>query len=273
MDHRLKLTLGASAVALVSLLGSGRVAAQVTFYEGEGFRGRTFSTGQPVSNLESQGFNDRASSVVVERGSWEVCDDAGFGGRCVVLRKGSYDSLRGLGMQDRISSVRPVNAGRQYDNETPAPMSTPNYEYRRRPNERLFEATVSSVHAVVGPAGQRCWMERQEVTEPGHSNRNVGGAILGGLLGGVLGHQVGGGFGRDVVTAGGAVAGAVIGSKVGRGGGGTSEREVQRCETTASTKPEYWDVTYEYRGITHQVQMSTPPGRTVSVNRQGEPRM
>jgi uncharacterized protein YcfJ len=269
MNHTLKIALGASAIALAA-----QAMAQVTFYESEGFRGRAFTTTQQVDNLERRGFNDRASSAVVERGNWEVCDDARFGGRCTVLRKGSYDSLRGLGLENRISSVRPVNGNRHYTNEAPEPLAAPNYEYRRRANERVYEAKVTSVHAVLGAPGQRCWVERQQVNEPARSDRNVGGAILGGLLGGVLGHQVGGGTGRDIATAGGAVAGAVIGSNAGRdSGGGVTERNVQRCETVSAGPPQYWDVSYVYRGTTHQVQMSSAPGSTIPVNAQGEPRL
>ena len=76
-----------------------------------------------------------------------------------------------------------------------------------------------SVRAVVGPPEQRCWVERQQVVED-RGNANVGGAIVGALIGGVLGHQIGGGRGRDVATAGGAVAGAAIGSNAGGGGRG-----------------------------------------------------
>lgn len=266
MNHTLKLALALGGVAIAA-----QAVAQITFYEAEGFRGRAFTTSQSVDNLERRGFNDRASSAVVDRGSWEVCDDSSYAGRCRVLRKGSYDTLQGLGMGNRISSVRPVSTSRRYDNETVAPLAAPNYEYRRRPNERVYDAEVSSVHAVMGPAGQRCWIERQQASDSGRHDTNVGGAILGGLLGGVLGHQVGGGTGRDIATAGGAVAGAVIGSNAGRDNG-TREREVQRCETTASGPPQYWDVTYSYRGVTHQVQMAAAPGRTISVNARGEPR-
>jgi uncharacterized protein YcfJ len=100
----------------------------------------------------------------------------------------------------------------------------------------------------------------------------VGGAVVGAIIGGVLGHQVGGGTGKDVATAGGAVAGAVIGANAGRDGNVTSERDVRRCETTASGPPEYWDVTYNFRGVEHRVQMTAPPGPTIAVNRNGEPR-
>ena len=152
-------------------------------------------------------------------------------------------------------------------------MAAPNYEYRQRPNERVYQAPVTSVHAVVGPPEQRCWVERQQVTDDRRGDPNVGGAVVGALIGGVLGHQVGSGRGNDAATAGGAVAGAVIGANAGRGSSGTTyEKDVQRCRTVESTKPEYWDVTYSYRGVEHRIQMSAPPGNTVSVNSRGEPR-
>jgi uncharacterized protein YcfJ len=267
MNWKLKAALGATTVFLAT-----QAAAQITFYERDGFRGREFTTDKQVGNLAQQGFNDRASSVVVERGRWEVCTDARFQGRCVVLRQGSYESLGGLGLNDQISSVRPVNQQARYENEAPAPLPAPTYEYRQRANERVFEAPVTSVHAVVGPPEQRCWVERQQVTEE-RGGTNVGGAVVGAILGGVLGHQVGGGRGKDVATAGGAVAGAMIGGNSGRGDSGvTYDKNVQRCQNVASGKAEYWDVTYNYRGMEHRIQMSAPPGNTVAVNGNGDPR-
>ena len=270
MNWKLKAALGATTVLLAT-----QATAQITFYEREAFRGRAFSTDKQVWNFERQGFNNRASSVVVDRGRWEVCTEARFEGRCVVLRRGSYDSLRGLGLDNEISSVRPVSRQANFTNEAPEPLPAPTYEYRRRPSERITEVPVTSVRAVVGPPEQRCWVERREVVEErGRSGEtNVGGAVVGALIGGVLGHQVGGGRGKDVATAGGAVAGALIGGNSGIGnGGGTYSKDVQRCKTVESTKPAYWDVTYNYRGAEHRIQMSTPPGNTIAVNSRGEPR-
>lgn len=100
------------------------------------------------------------------------------------------------------------------------------------------------------------------------------GAVVGAIIGGVLGHQVGGGRGRDIATAGGAVAGAVVGSRVGNDGNRVATQDVKRCETVPSTKAtDYWDVSYTFRGREHNVQMSTPPGPTIMVNRDGEPRV
>jgi uncharacterized protein YcfJ len=266
MNSKLKAALGLSALVLAT-----QAAAQITFYEGEGFRGRTFAADGPVDDFGRSGFNDRASSVIVDRGSWEVCENSRFEGHCVVLRKGSYDSLRSLGMDNRISSVRPVDQRKSYPREVAAPLTAPNYEYRRRPDERVYDAPVTSVRAVVGPPQQRCWVERQQVESRG--DPNVGGAVVGAILGGVLGHQVGGGRGQDVATVGGAVAGGAIGANVGRDRyGHPIETDVRRCETVTSGTPAYWDVTYNFRGIDHRVQMSAPPGATIAVNERGEPR-
>ena len=234
MNRKLKAALGASALLL-----SANALAQITFYEGEEFRGRSFTTDKRVWNFDRFGFNDRASSVVVDRGRWEVCEDSRFEGRCVILRRGSYDSLRQMGLDNRISSVRPVERGSQATYE-PEPIAAPTYEYRRRPQERVFEAPVTSVRAVMGAPEQRCWVERQQVTE----------------------HRA---------DPGGALAGAAIGSQAG-GGTVVRERDVQRCTHAVSGPPQYYDVTYNFRGTEHRAQMTTPPGRTITVNQDGVPR-
>ena len=267
-----KNTKIAAAVALLAL--AAQASAQITLYENEGWHGRAFTADHPVRDFSRNGFNDRASSVVVDGGQWEVCEDANFRGRCMVLRRGSYESLRGMGLNDRISSVRPVAMRDRYDNEAPPPLPQPTYEYRRRPGERVIDVPVTSVHAVVGPPEQRCWVERQQVTEPSRNN-NAGGTIAGAIIGGILGHQIGGGTGRAVATAGGAVAGAAIGNNMSNNAGSTTyDRDVRRCENVGNQPPAYWDVTYNYRGTEHRVQMSSAPGATVAIDsRTGEPRM
>jgi uncharacterized protein YcfJ len=265
-----------SAFALAAIVVAGHAAAQITFYEGEDFHGRTFATRQAAGDFTRNGFNDRASSVIVTNGRWEVCEDVNFRGRCVVLQRGNYDSLRSIGFNDRISSVRPFR-GNRYAGDMPAPPPpAPIYEYRRRPEERVREIPVTNVREVLGPPGQRCWVERQQVQQPANSSgANVGSAILGGLVGGILGHQVGGGSGRDLATAAGAVGGAVVGNNLGgrySQPGVVSTQDVQRCENTAGA-PAYYEVTYSFRGQEHRVQMSTPPGATIAVNPNGEPRM
>jgi len=243
--------------------------AQLTFYENEGFAGRTYSTQQEVGDFRREGFNDRASSLVVTGGQWQVCDDAGFRGRCVVLTAGRYASLAAIGLNDSVSSVRMLDTRARGDDGRHAAAPVAAYDYRRRDNERLYEANVTAVRAVVATPEQRCWIEREQVAN--RSDANVPAAIAGAVIGGILGHQVGGGRGKDLATAGGAVAGAVVGANVGRDGG--TQQDVQRCTSVPSqARTDYWDVSYTFRGQDYRMQMSTPPGPTVTVNAQGEPR-
>ncbi|HEY3237088.1 MAG TPA: beta/gamma crystallin-related protein, partial [Polyangiaceae bacterium] len=92
METMWKTMLGVAAIVFAT-----QAAAQITFYEGEGFRGRTFFADRTIDNFDGYGFNDRASSAVVDGGRWQVCEDARFEGRCVILQPGSYDSLAGMG--------------------------------------------------------------------------------------------------------------------------------------------------------------------------------
>lgn len=269
MNVILKITLAVVGVALAT-----QASAQITFYEHQGFEGRSFTTEKRVGNFARHGFNDRASSVEVSGDRWEVCQDARFNGRCVVLRPGRYPSLAAMGLNDRVSSARAVSRDARIDERRYAPAPVAVYGFRRRNNERLYEANVTSVHAVLGTPEQRCWIESKQVTED-RPRANVPGAIVGAVIGGILGHQVGAGRGQDVATVGGAVAGGAIGANVGRNGGAqqTYTEDVQRCESVPSqARPDFWDVTYTFRGQDHRMQTNAPPGATVTVNEQGEPR-
>lgn len=256
-----------SALAVSAAVVAGQAAAEATFYQQDSFNGRAFTTYASVQNLGRYGLGDRASSVIIDRQRYEVCDDAGFRGRCVVLRPGSYPSLSAMGLNNQVSSVRPIAWNVRIDDDRYAPPPVRGYDYRRRGDERLYEANVLAVRAVVGPPDRRCWIERERVPD----QPNVGGAVFGAVLGGILGHQIGSGTGREVATVGGAVAGAAIGSNIDDGRPNT--RQVQHCAVVqGDERPEYWDVVYTFRGTEHHVQMERAPGRTVTVNQYGEPR-
>ncbi len=300
-----------NALALAGVAFATQAAAEVTFYEREDFKGRSFNTEQQIENFKKIGFNDRASSVVVDRDWWQVCEDARFEGRCVFLRPGKYASLGDMGLNNSVSSVRLMshiqngnghpmakphnnpylqqpsvaadqhqrsdarNFGNSHPNANPY-LTRPAapYDFHRRYNERTYEANVTSVRAVVGPPEQRCWVEREQVVQE-KSRSNAPGAIVGALIGGVLGHQFGGGSGQDLATAGGAVGGALLGANINRD---RNEQEVvtqdvQHCANTHRyAKPEYWDVSYTFRGREHRLQMTANPGPSVTVNELGEPR-
>jgi uncharacterized protein YcfJ len=268
MAKLLKAAFAVSAVVLAS-----QAMAQIVLYEREGFRGRSVVAQGEVRNVERRALGDTAASAVVERGRWEVCERPRFEGRCAVLRRGNYDNLRGSGLDWNIASVRPAREGRRYDLE-PQASAGEDYAFRRRASERTQEVPIREVRAIMGAPNQRCWVERQAVPA-NNQNANIGGAVAGALIGGILGHQVGQGGGRDAATAVGAVAGAAVGNNVaGRNSApGYATQDVQRCQTVQGT-PAYYEVTYNFRGTTHSVQMSAPPpGRTIIVNERGEPRM
>lgn len=97
----------AAALFAASFTGTASVAAQeITVYEHDNFTGRRFAANASVADLANTGFNDRASSVVVRSGSWQVCSDQYYRGRCVTLTSGDYPSLASLGLNDRVSSIR-----------------------------------------------------------------------------------------------------------------------------------------------------------------------
>jgi len=264
-----------AAMGLNDRVSSARTVlrvSQVTFYEREGFEGRSFTTKEQIGSFRRHGFNDRASSVVAMGERWEVCESSGFNGRCVVLRPGSYPSLAAMGLNDRVSSVRMIARDAHIEDHHYAPAPVAARDYRRRHDEHVYQAKVTSVRAVVGAPEQRCWVEQEQVPQE-QSKANVPGAIAGALLGGILGHQVGKGRGNDLATVGGAVAGAAVGANVGRGGQAASTRDVKRCEKVAGkVRPDLWDVSYTFRGQEHRMQVTSPPGSTVTVNERGEPR-
>jgi hypothetical protein len=116
----LKTTLGAVALAC-----SGVAMADVTFYEHDNYAGRAFTVHDPIGDFNRIGFNDRASSVVVNGRPWEVCDDAGFRGHCFVLRPGNYPSLSSMGLNDRVSSARETDRNGQIPDNRWAPAPLP----------------------------------------------------------------------------------------------------------------------------------------------------
>ena len=177
--------------------------------------------------------------------------------------------------QAAAAQLQAAEAQRQAEEAQRLAAATPGaYDYRRRANEPLYEAPVTSVRAVVGPPQQRCWVERQVVSS-GSPGINVPGAVVGGVVGGILGHQIGSGRGQDLATGIGAAGGAVLGANVGRDSSGpVYTQDVQRCANVSSSAPlDYYDVTYNFAGYEHHVQTTNPPGRTILVNAQGEPRV
>jgi hypothetical protein len=83
--------------------GPGRQEPIVLFAQAS-FGGRRAELHGDARKLDDYDFNDRAGSVIVNEGRWELCEHADFGGHCIVLNPGRYEFLND--MNNRISSVR-----------------------------------------------------------------------------------------------------------------------------------------------------------------------
>ena len=92
--------------AFVLSAASGAQAADLTLYTDGQFAGRPLNVVIDLRQLGSLNFNDRASSVVIEKGAWVLCSEEDFAGKCVTLEPGRYPSLRELGLEDAVTSVR-----------------------------------------------------------------------------------------------------------------------------------------------------------------------
>jgi len=115
MQRKLNTLLGVAGIVFAT-----QAAAQITFYEDEGFRGRYLTTEGTVWDLAQYGFSGRAESAVIAGGRWQACEQPHFQGHCVILEPGNYDSLVRLGVNQQIASVRPFDAAR-VGYQTPPP--------------------------------------------------------------------------------------------------------------------------------------------------------
>jgi hypothetical protein len=101
--------------------GGGREAS-ATLFSGPNMTGRAMMLDGSGAG-ELQNFNDRASSLRVERGYWIFCSEAQFRGECRTFGPGDYAQLP-PGLDNRISS------GRRISNNYPY-AGNPNWETRR----------------------------------------------------------------------------------------------------------------------------------------------
>jgi Beta/Gamma crystallin len=124
-----KMHLGLRLLAGVALAFAAHAqAAEITFYEYGGFVGRSLTLRGQAANFAEIGFNDRAASIVVRSGNWQVCTDANFGGTCATLTLGEYRALDGR-FDSKISSAQ----------ETSYAGQTGGYTNYRRGAVELFE--------------------------------------------------------------------------------------------------------------------------------------
>ena len=85
--------------------GPGPDNGYIVIYTEKNYRGTPTNYNQPQSNLFAM--NNKAQSVTISRGEWQLCDGIGFGGKCVTLTR-SVSDLGSVGMKKKVRSVRPV---------------------------------------------------------------------------------------------------------------------------------------------------------------------
>ena len=128
VNWRTDLKIASTCLGILLFAAAGAARAEIVLYENDDFNGRTYSSSNSVANLGDSGFNDRASSVRIRGGRWQLCADAYFRGSCVTLGPGEYPSLRAMGMNDKLSSARELgwtpdggggwNTSNSYNNNT-----------------------------------------------------------------------------------------------------------------------------------------------------------
>lgn len=97
-----------AAAAVLATLSNVALAGEMTIFADANFRGARATLDRDARNLSEFGFNDRVSSLVIRSGTWQLCQDANFRGRCAELGPGEY---RQLPFNDAVSSIREISRG------------------------------------------------------------------------------------------------------------------------------------------------------------------
>ncbi|MQA20169.1 beta/gamma crystallin-related protein [Rugamonas rivuli] len=107
-----RLTRAALLLA-APLLAFAAHAGELTLFTHSNFEGPPLTLRGSAPDLDQLDFNDRASSVIVRSGTWQLCEHSEYRGRCMTVERGEYPSLPGF--NDVISSVREVGGGGRDD--------------------------------------------------------------------------------------------------------------------------------------------------------------
>lgn len=107
----MKNTLTAAFLLAASLVGQAASAGELQLFSREDFRGqRVVIADGAANNFRDFDFNDRASSLVVRSGTWELCEHVNFQGHCAVFERGEYPDLRRF--NNNFSSAREIDRRR-----------------------------------------------------------------------------------------------------------------------------------------------------------------
>src|SRR5215217_6490051 len=76
----------------------------ITLFTQPGYAGRNATIDRPAATLGAWQMADKARSLQVRSGRWQLCSEPNFRGRCVTVDR----NQRSLGLDGQISSVQPV---------------------------------------------------------------------------------------------------------------------------------------------------------------------
>ncbi|HEX5130520.1 MAG TPA: beta/gamma crystallin-related protein [Usitatibacter sp.] len=102
----MKRFLPVAALLIATSASAQEPQGQAIVFERADFQGRSLTLRDDTGNLALMGFNDRAASLYVLDGTWELCTDAWFRGSCRIYGPGQYRNLGGQAR--RVSSGRLV---------------------------------------------------------------------------------------------------------------------------------------------------------------------
>lgn len=78
----------------------------ILMFEDTGYQGRVYEVVGDIADLGMVKFNDKASSIKIVRGQWEICEHANYQGRC--SRLDADQPVLPREWNDAISSIRRV---------------------------------------------------------------------------------------------------------------------------------------------------------------------
>ena len=91
--------------------GRGRGREGIEMYSAPNFAGERFMVRRDMPQLNRSTFDDRAASLIVRGGEWQVCQHPNFRGRCQTFTRGEYPNLE-RAFTRSITSVRQVGEDR-----------------------------------------------------------------------------------------------------------------------------------------------------------------
>jgi hypothetical protein len=102
--------------------GVGYTPPRLQLFDRPDFRGRSYDLEQSVADFDrGRPPIESPASAVVTGGTWEICTDYNYGGRCQALPPGQYNNL-GAQLNNRIVSARVLDQPRA---QPPAPPPPP----------------------------------------------------------------------------------------------------------------------------------------------------